>query len=432
MGNNLLYQLDSVEFEFVMRNFFGNIVKFIYNLGGKCVDMLYEYIAKNRFGLDDQVARITSSISMILLIFMIFRLTIKLLNYIIDPDSVFDKGVGFTSLIKKVIIGIILLVSITPMFNLLYKINDDIIDSDIINSIVLGDEKRGKIITTKKDKDGNEVIDEFYYYPIRASYLCPDNFSIIARSKGDALAIQALLPFYNITNPDDIQSANIRQNLENDIAAGAGGYCGWQFNDAKDIGNDIVVANSKEEIEKITVKKYSAETISKASKTISWFMPGNLKVGYWITSAIASHIENDAKQEEQETLGFTASDINSLVSPNVYLNSIDSTGSIITRVAANLAGPLGVPVKLIMDAFRNSDSWFTVDFHYFWATIFGIIFMLLVISFCFDAVIRALTLFFYQVIAPVPIILYMSPIKKDNEVLFNWIKKFDVDNENSH
>ena len=44
-------------------------------------------------------------------------------------------------------------------------------------------------------------------------------------------------------------------------------------------------------------------------------------------------------------------------------------------------------------------------------------------SFIFDVVIRALTLFLYQIIAPIPIISNMSPNKKDSDALMNWVKK---------
>ena len=64
-----------------------------------------------------------------------------------------------------------------------------------------------------------------------------------------------------------------------------------------------------------------------------------------------------------------------------------------------------------------------IDFRYIWAIIFGIFMLLLIITYCFDVVIRACTLFLYQIIAPVPIIAYISPNKKETDMLGNWAKK---------
>ena len=63
------------------------------------------------------------------------------------------------------------------------------------------------------------------------------------------------------------------------------------------------------------------------------------------------------------------------------------------------------------------------DFNFFFALIAGFFALLIVISFCFDVVIRSLTLILLQIIAPIPIISYISPQGKSSDMLSIWGKK---------
>jgi hypothetical protein len=70
----------------------------------------------------------------------------------------------------------------------------------------------------------------------------------------------------------------------------------------------------------------------------------------------------------------------------------------------------------------EGDDVYVIDFNYIWALVFGVVVFLLLIGYSFDIVIRALTLMFYQLIAPIPIILYISPNQKDSNQLGTWFK----------
>ena len=69
----------------------------------------------------------------------------------------------------------------------------------------------------------------------------------------------------------------------------------------------------------------------------------------------------------------------------------------------------------------GSDYYF--EFNYIFAAVAGIIGLLIIISFCFDVVIRSFTLLFLQMVAPIPIISYVSPQGKSSEMLSVWGKK---------
>ena len=66
---------------------------------------------------------------------------------------------------------------------------------------------------------------------------------------------------------------------------------------------------------------------------------------------------------------------------------------------------------------------YNLDFNFFMCLIAGIVVFLILISFTFDVVIRAFNLIVLKVLAPIPIIAYMSPKGKESEMLGIWIKK---------
>ncbi len=98
-------------------------------------------------------------VQLILGVFMLFRLSILIIEIIIDPDKASDKNTGFVSIIKRVAIGLILLAALTPInipnpnpendferelnnngliFGVLYSLQNRILMNNTIGKIVLG------------------------------------------------------------------------------------------------------------------------------------------------------------------------------------------------------------------------------------------------------------------------------------------------------
>lgn len=108
----------------------------IYSLICFCFDIF------NGFGkvrLDIDVSAIFQRVELVLGLFMVFRLTFAAIEYLINPDSMMDKEKGIGNIIKKVLIVIILLGSTGFLFNEAYKLQDELIDSQVIEKIILPD-----------------------------------------------------------------------------------------------------------------------------------------------------------------------------------------------------------------------------------------------------------------------------------------------------
>ncbi len=71
-------------------------------------------------------------------IFMLFKLAFSVLRYIVDPGSFSDQSKGFTNLVKKLMLALILLVMVPLIFEKLYDWQGKILSSNVLPNLILG------------------------------------------------------------------------------------------------------------------------------------------------------------------------------------------------------------------------------------------------------------------------------------------------------
>jgi len=326
LGNLIYFLDDKNSFKSTIRAFFAQILKFLYRWISSAIEAMYN-LASNDFGLGSYVENLSGKIFVVLIIFMIFKVTISIMTYVVNPDAFTDKSKGIQNVFKRIVISIVLLVSINPIFSALSYIQDAIIEDGVIENLIMGSNND----TVHETSDGE------YVYLIQISPYCetwaPNN-KVVAFSKGDMISLLTLKPF--IQPSTSTTGADSRKDELLDLE-----YCGV------DVSKDIDYIDSTE------MGFY--QSIS-GPKSTDDFLRWEIYNGYTGTWSI----EN-----------------------NVYY----------------------------------------LDFDYLWALVFGIVVLLIVISFCFDVVKRALTLLVLQVMAPIPIISYISPDSKSSNMLNSWFKK---------
>lgn len=74
------------------------------------------------------------------------------------------------------------------------------------------------------------------------------------------------------------------------------------------------------------------------------------------------------------------------------------------------------------DNFYRSETFYLFDYNYPISTVVGVFLAWIMIGFCLDLAVRSVKLSFLQIIAPIPIILSLSPQQKNN-TLANWGKE---------
>ena len=114
-----------------------NVITLIYNLLTDLAQLiLYS---------DNVVKAVGSRIGLILGVFMLFRIAVSLINYMISPDTVKDNNKGGAKLITNVVVSLVLLATINIIFEQAYNIQLKIIDSQIIEKIFFGESSNTKM-----------------------------------------------------------------------------------------------------------------------------------------------------------------------------------------------------------------------------------------------------------------------------------------------
>ena len=102
---------------------------------------LFIYLSElNLFSEDPNspIQRLVNHIYVLLGIFMLFKVSFSLLQYIVDPNSFRDSSKGMGKLVTNVLVALVLLVSVPSIFNLAMNIQTEIVQSNAIGQLILG------------------------------------------------------------------------------------------------------------------------------------------------------------------------------------------------------------------------------------------------------------------------------------------------------
>lgn len=115
----------------------GLIDSIVYKVISKMFELFYE-VANIILYSEEAVDAIGQRIALILGIFMLFRIAVSLISYLISPDKLSDNSKGGAKLITNIIVSLVLLSTINIIFVEAYKVQIKVIDSKIIEKIFFG------------------------------------------------------------------------------------------------------------------------------------------------------------------------------------------------------------------------------------------------------------------------------------------------------
>lgn len=87
---------------------------------------------------DATIQEIYQRVGLILGLFMIFRVTFALIQYVMNPDMMIDKQKGLFNIVKKIFIVVILLGTTPSIFKMAYDVQKLVVDSNIIPKVITG------------------------------------------------------------------------------------------------------------------------------------------------------------------------------------------------------------------------------------------------------------------------------------------------------
>ena len=130
----------------------GSILRFLFawidGIVAKVITLVYGLLmdlANLTLYSENIVKVIGQRIGILLGIFMLFRLSVSLINYMISPDKFSDNKQGGGALIKNVIISLALLATVNVIFETAYSVQKKVVESQIIEKIFFGETSQTKM-----------------------------------------------------------------------------------------------------------------------------------------------------------------------------------------------------------------------------------------------------------------------------------------------
>lgn len=170
------------------RSIFAGLDGVVYDLIATVYNLLLE-IAQFKVFSSTDIEQISSRIYTILGIFMLFKLSFSLINYLINPDALTDKQKGIQHIVKNIVIMFAMLIMCPWVFEKMWDLQSVILRENFIGSLVFGNTST----TTNNDN---------FIYSYQMGLGCSEASE--AKSAGDYIGIMVLKGFYRPYTLDEL------------------------------------------------------------------------------------------------------------------------------------------------------------------------------------------------------------------------------------
>lgn len=110
---------------------------------------------------DTTVQQLSANIYVLVSVVMLFAFSVTILSAIVNPDLLSDKKKGVAAIFKRSIIGLVLIVVIPFAFDEMYKIQENVMDNNLIEKIIVGSDfqcREGEEGECEKGGNGGQII----------------------------------------------------------------------------------------------------------------------------------------------------------------------------------------------------------------------------------------------------------------------------------
>lgn len=360
-----------------LRSIFMTIDQVVYWCIGVVYDILFN-ISEADIISSDLVKSFYGRVQLILGVIMIFKISISLLQYIINPDAFNDKKTGFGQVITRIVVMLAMLTAIIPLnipitsadeenktynyylnqngllFGTMFSLQNRILKTNTIAKLVLGNTENTGIVNDSKDDSSKEEKD----------------------SAGKVIAAYVMKSFFRINVKEKIDDKNV-ENKSNY-------YCDYEggVEDTENLGSHI-----KDGLE----------------------IGGAAASGALIGSAISPGIGT--------AVGAAIGGIGGLF-VKIIQNHQDTTAASYYLIWQNTNDVTTLSSFVNI----NCKDYYLFSYLPIISTLCGIFLLLLFGVTCLDVAIRALKLAILRLIAPIAIISYIDPKSSEKGAFGNWVK----------
>ena len=141
-------------FQKLMKQFFFGIDQVVYNAISSIYDLLIS-IARTSVLTQADILEMADRIYKLLAIFMIFKVTLSLITYVVNPDEFSDKSKGISKLSTNIVISLGLLILTPYIFTMAYRLQTIILEDNSLATLIFGQkgmDKSGNFINTAGDE----------------------------------------------------------------------------------------------------------------------------------------------------------------------------------------------------------------------------------------------------------------------------------------
>lgn len=114
------------------------IDEIIYNLIANVYELIIYLANVNLFDGNYVINELMNRIYVLLGIFMLFRVSFSIIQYIVDPNAFSDKSKGFGKLVTNALVTIVLLVTVPSIFSFALSLQNTILTTNVISNLILG------------------------------------------------------------------------------------------------------------------------------------------------------------------------------------------------------------------------------------------------------------------------------------------------------
>ena len=142
-----MYILDATWFSDIFREMFYLLDKVIYGLIIDLYDLLI-LIARTSVLTQGDISQMADRVYKLLAIFMIFKVTLSLITYIVNPDDFSDKTKGVAKLGTNIVISLALLILTPYAFNYAFKLQTIVLEDNALATLIFGYESDDNFLNT--------------------------------------------------------------------------------------------------------------------------------------------------------------------------------------------------------------------------------------------------------------------------------------------
>jgi len=342
----------------LLRALFFALDRIIFGLIGDVYGLLLQICRTSVFDTD-AIHSFSSRIYVFIGLFMLFKLSVSLITYLLNPDD-FTKGdKNFGKIVKNAILALVMVVLCPYVFTELFELQSIILEENTIMNVAFG-----------TPNDASTQLDRFS----NSSY---------ADSAGDK--IQFTLA-YTFAQPNYQEFAN--------YAAADLIDCRYTYEKDND-GN-------------FTFRKKALTSHNTDPNAVSKFI-------YNLNSSCFGIYNQDTDRYEQE--GSNGQLIRAFA-----LAKADEAYQDYAQGVAQQSFSLFFKKEAIVDAKLPNGGGYVINYRFAVSTAVGVATLYLLLMFCIDLAVRSVKLGFLQMIAPIPILSYVDP-KSGKDGMFNkWFK----------